>query len=179
MTAQEAREAAQRYLDDERDACDPSWSESVTSILWGKVLGECQEIEDREVAEDEQFSHGHEVDRIVDYAIVDLEPDDAPQASKPGPPKASTTPTEDELIAPLVHLNGSGKSYLEYRLSQASDALNGAYSAMREVCPNGRDYYPLGPVAMARAEREHRSRLERLDAIKAEVDAIAEAVAGQ
>jgi len=180
MTAEEARKAAHRYLDDERDACDPSWSESVTSILWGKVLGECQETENREATEDDQqFAHGHEIDRIVDYAIVDLESDDEPQPIKPGPPKASTTPTADELISPPVHLNGSGKERLIDNLCGVSQALNGAYEAMRAICPNGRDYYPLGAVAMARAEREHRSRLERLDQIKAETDAIAEAIADQ
>jgi len=111
MTADQAREAAQRYLEDERDACDPGWSESVESIMWGKVLGECQETESRETTEDDQqYTHGHEIDRIVEYAIVDLEPAAEPQPSKPGPPKASTTPSADELIAPLAHLNGSGKS---------------------------------------------------------------------
>lgn len=91
--------------------------------------------------------------------------------------KASIEPQSGELQAPLVHLNGSGKDRLIDNLCGVSHALNGAYEAMRAVCPNGRDYYPLGAAAMGRAEKEHRSRLERLDAIKAEIDAIAEAIA--
>ena len=93
--------------------------------------------------------------------------------------KASTEPKADELQAPLVHLNGSGKDHLIDNLCGASQALNGAYEVLRRVCPNGRDYYPLGSAAMARAEQEHRSRLERLDQIKAEIDAMAEAIADQ
>jgi len=93
--------------------------------------------------------------------------------------KASTEPKDGELQSPLVHLNGSGMNNLIDGLCGASQALNGAYEVMRRICPNGRDYYPLGSVAMSKAEYEHRSRLERLDAIKAEIDAIAEAIADQ
>lgn len=93
--------------------------------------------------------------------------------------KASTKPAERELQAPLVHLNGSGKNRLIDDLCEVSQALNEAYRVMRGMHPNGRDYYPLGAVAMGKAEAEHRSRQERLDAIKAEIDAIAEAIADQ
>jgi hypothetical protein len=92
---------------------------------------------------------------------------------------AATEPKEDELQAPLVHLNGSGRDRLIDSLCGVSRALNEAYEAMRRACPNGRDYYPLGSGAMARAEAEHQYRMKQLDAIKAQIDAIAEAIADQ
>jgi hypothetical protein len=78
------------------------------------------------------------------------------------------------LQMPMVHLNGTGKDSLLEQLSNASDALNDAYAAIKQAVPNGRDYYPLGPAAMQAATDQHFDRLRRLDAIKAELDAMAE-----
>ncbi len=80
------------------------------------------------------------------------------------------------LQMPMVHLNGTGKLSLLGQLSDASDALNAAYDAIKRAAPNGRDYYPLGPDAMQAATDQHLDRLQRLDAIKAELDAMAEHV---
>ena len=119
-----------------------------------------------------------DIDRLEAIAAA-MEADHGQQAAKPHTPRAATEPKDGGLQAPIVHLNGSGMDNLIDGLCGASQALNGAYEVMRRICPNGRDYYPLGAVAMGRAEAEHRSRLERLDAIKAEIDAIAEAIADQ
>lgn len=77
---------------------------------------------------------------------------------------------------PTIHLNGTGKSALIEDLCNASAALDDAYQALKRTAPNGRDYYPQGPDALAQAEREHMARLRALDAIKAEVDALTIAI---
>lgn len=82
------------------------------------------------------------------------------------------------LQMPHVHLNGTGKQTLIDDLSSASDALNAAYAALKRTAPNCRDYYPIGAAAMDAAQRQHFDRLKRLDEIKAEIDAMAEHVAG-
>lgn len=38
-TEGEAKKAAEDAIDNERDACDPEWSEEVDSICWGRVMG--------------------------------------------------------------------------------------------------------------------------------------------
>jgi len=94
--------------------------------------------------------------------------------------KAATEPqTEADLQAPLIHLNGTSKNDLVDLLCGASQALNQAYDTLRYTVPNGRDYYPLGPAAMQRAVTEHENRMRRLDAIKAEIDTLAEAISDQ
>ena len=80
------------------------------------------------------------------------------------------------MIVPTVHLNGTSRESLLDDLMKASSALEEAYQALKRTAPNGRDYYPQGPDAVYLAEGEHRSRLERLDSVKGEVDQLAVAV---
>ena len=77
---------------------------------------------------------------------------------------------------PTIHLNGTSKERLIEALCEASQAIELAYQATKQTGPNGRDYYTQGAVAMENAEREHRSRLERLDAVKDELDAMTLAI---
>lgn len=81
---------------------------------------------------------------------------------------------------PCIHTNGTSREMLVSDLCEASHAIDAAYEALKKCCPNGRDYYPLGPAAMKAAEDEHFDRLRRLDGVKKEIDkltlAIAEAV---
>lgn len=51
--------------------------------------------------------------------------------------------------------------------------------AVAEAAPNARDYYPQGPTAHQAAVREHTSRLERLESVRRELEALAEAIADQ
>jgi len=83
------------------------------------------------------------------------------------------------IQSPHIHSNGTSKDYLLDRLCEASEALDAAFEALRLTVPNGRDYYPLGPDAMATAQAQHADRTRRLDAIKAEIDQIAESVSSQ
>jgi hypothetical protein len=80
------------------------------------------------------------------------------------------------MTLPTIHLNGTSKQSLVDGLCDASDALNTAYAALKQTAPNGRDYYTQGPQALAAAQDEHLDRLRRLDAIKAEIDALTLAI---
>jgi hypothetical protein len=71
---------------------------------------------------------------------------------------------------PTIHMNGTSKERLVEALCNASAKLDDAYSALKETAPNGRDYYPQGPVALQIACNDHLDRLARLDAIKADID---------
>lgn len=73
---------------------------------------------------------------------------------------------------PTIHKNGTGKVVLVGALLEASEALDLAYDALKATAPNGRDYYPQGAEAMRRATAEHVGRLERVAAVKREIDAL-------
>jgi len=70
-------------------------------------------------------------------------------------------------------MNGTSADDLLSQLKAASRALQDAYKALQQAAPNGRDYYTLGSGAIKRASDEHRSRLERIDSVKREIDEIA------
>ena len=84
-----------------------------------------------------------------------------------------------KMIVPTIHLNGTGKERLIEPLCDASHALTDAYEALKQTAPNGRDYYPQGPDALRQATEEHHARLRKLDAIKAEIDALTLAIDDQ
>jgi hypothetical protein len=77
-----------------------------------------------------------------------------------------------ELIVPVVHLNGTSKQDLLKAMEGAYSALGDAYDKLREMAPNARDYYVTGPDAYARAAKEHRHRMMRVDAIRTEIEAL-------
>jgi len=85
------------------------------------------------------------------------------------------------IIAPVVHLNGTGKAQLIGAYDAAHDAIAEAYKALRECGPNGRDYYPLygcqlGAKEMKDAQSQHRSRLLMLSNCQDELAAIIGAI---
>ena len=82
-------------------------------------------------------------------------------------------------MIPTVHLNGTSADELIEQLSAASNALNEAYRSLQDAAPNGRDYYPQGPDALTKAINEHMYRLSCIDAVKAEIDFLAEKVVDQ
>jgi hypothetical protein len=82
------------------------------------------------------------------------------------------------LTAPTIHMNGTARdSLLEANLG-ASDALRAALAALELNAPNPRDYYPQGDAAFPAAAREHADRVSRLRSVLAELEALAEAIAG-
>lgn len=74
-----------------------------------------------------------------------------------------------DLEIPLIHLNGTSRETLEEQVSTAYRAILNAVKALEGMAPNGRDYYPRGDAAFARATEQHRSRADRLVAIKDEL----------
>lgn len=90
--------------------------------------------------------------------------------------RAKWNRTESGKLIPTVHLNGTSRDELVATLTNASEALDAAYRAIKLAAPNGRDYYPQGPDAIQTATAEHMNRLLRLDAIKTEIDELAFAI---
>lgn len=88
------------------------------------------------------------------------------------------TESGKEVIAPTVHLNGSGKTSLVKGYQKLREAIWEAQRVMGEVSPHGRDYYvqeneitPSGTPAR-RAAIEHRARLLKLHEVEEEINAI-------
>jgi len=77
-----------------------------------------------------------------------------------------------ELAAPTIHSNGTGWKDLYEQMETATHAVGAAINAVMTASPNGRDYYVQSPGATEAAIAEHRSRLERLLGVKAELEAI-------
>jgi hypothetical protein len=87
------------------------------------------------------------------------------------------TPAGAEVIAPLLHLNGTGADELQNQLEMTIVRLR---HAQREFfSPNARDFYPQGDAAVARARAEHDARCEKLKWLLQELEAIADSVQEQ
>jgi len=74
-------------------------------------------------------------------------------------------PSEDELVVPLVHLNGTGKDELVEQITHAVHGAQAFLDALAKMSPHGRDYYPLGDDALPKAVDQHRSRMARVESI--------------
>jgi hypothetical protein len=80
------------------------------------------------------------------------------------------------MIFPTIHINGTAACDLIEDLSRASASLYQAILDVERAGPNGRDYYPQGPGAIACAMREHEARLTRLTIVRQEIEDIIEHV---
>lgn len=78
------------------------------------------------------------------------------------------------MIVPTIHLNGTSADVLTDGLDEAVNTLRAAIEAVEACNPNARDYYPQGPHAITQAAAEHRSRVERLSAVRKELIALRE-----
>ena len=86
------------------------------------------------------------------------------------------TTIKNELTAPLVHLNGTGRTGLLDQYKTAVMAVRAASDALRKAAPHGRDYYLLGDDALTKAVHEHRQRTGALENIETDLNALAKAV---
>lgn len=77
---------------------------------------------------------------------------------------------------PTIHDNGTSKQQLQAEYENASGALEEAYQVLKRTAPNLRNYYIQDPTFFAMALLEHMQRLQRLDSIKEEIDAITTAL---
>lgn len=83
-----------------------------------------------------------------------------------------------DLVAPIVHRNGTGKEELLRQREEACHSLWHALEELSRMAPNARDYYPE-PGLFERARALHVARAKALrdvyDGIMAEREAILEA----
>ena len=76
-----------------------------------------------------------------------------------------------ELVeVPVVNLNGTSRQALIEGVLDCDLAIVNAMQVLRQNSPHGRDYPSLGSIERALAD--HRSRLDRLEAIQKEFQAI-------
>lgn len=97
-------------------------------------------------------------------------------------PDALMADINEELVLPIVHLNGTAYQELLEQRSNVIDALRNAADVLAVMAPNGRDYYPVDGL-LAAAEKQHRDRIaivtRLLQEIKREQLAIARHEHGQ
>ena len=79
------------------------------------------------------------------------------------------------LELPRVHLNGTSRQVLQEQYRAASDALRLAIEGVEGTSPNARDYYVSGG-SYRNAAQEHRSRMERLRSVRAELVVIVDSL---
>lgn len=88
-----------------------------------------------------------------------------------------TEPVKKPRAVPTVHVNGTSRAALIVQLETVLAAVNHALRMAEQAAPNARDYYTQGDSkAWAWANAEHRSRLERLEAVRVEYAEIWDAV---
>ena len=80
-------------------------------------------------------------------------------------------------LLPSVHRNGTSLDVLQDNAREALDAMQEAITAYRLTVPNGRDYYQLGPDAIARATKIYERNLGELERIASDLMALQEHLA--
>jgi hypothetical protein len=96
------------------------------------------------------------------------------------PSKRRRTMTDFATIAiPSVHMNGTSKRELLDQYIAAIRALRNATEIMAKGGPHGRDYYVQGSDAINVAIAQHRVRLQKVNAVADELEAIALEVQSQ
>lgn len=83
------------------------------------------------------------------------------------------------LTFPIIHLNGSSKSFLQEEYRLAARSVRATIDVVAKVYPHGRDYYPISPDALLSAQAEHAARLSKLREVAEELEAIWENLSDQ
>ena len=78
------------------------------------------------------------------------------------------------MMLPTIHMNGTSRAELLAGYVEAIEALDEAIAALRRAAPNGRDYYPQSPQAYPQARDEHLARIAALDAIRQDLNTLAD-----
>jgi len=73
-TPQAAEKAAIVALDCERDAAADGWSEEVTNIMWGRIVGKVEETYRRPRTDEDVFVSS-DCDEVVDYEVRNIDDD--------------------------------------------------------------------------------------------------------
>jgi hypothetical protein len=77
--------------------------------------------------------------------------------------------TQRKIVLPIIHMNGTSACDLVRVRDEAYLKIQEALESMRQVAPNGRDYYPE-PGRMVKAEEQHRRRCRVLSDLLEELD---------
>lgn len=85
-----------------------------------------------------------------------------------------TEAAAERLTIPTIHLNGTSRNELHRQWSEAWDAIQIAYEAIKQSGPNGRDYYLDGPQALSAAVGDHMRRLQRIQDVMDEFQLLIE-----
>lgn len=86
-----------------------------------------------------------------------------------------TTSEPPALIIPVIHLNGTSRERLVDAVTTVLGHLREARLAMREMSPNGRDYY-TAPGRMELAVDQHWRWMKEADELISELDEYACAI---
>jgi hypothetical protein len=81
-----------------------------------------------------------------------------------------------EMMTPTIHLNGTSKGNLLHYLGEAHSAIMEAQRKLADAAPNGRDYYVQSPQALYAAQDEHSARMQKLEDVKLDLEALCEAI---
>ena len=87
--------------------------------------------------------------------------------------------TNDTLVIPTVHMNGTGKETLLREYVNAMNAVEKAVEALAQVTVHGRDYYVQGPDWIHAAMLQRCNQFEKLRAVRDELEMIAVAISEQ
>lgn len=82
-------------------------------------------------------------------------------------------PEERAMMLPTIHLNGTSAEELFNQVLTAGHAVRDAVSALVKATPSARDYYVQGNGAFAVAIEEHGIRVEKLQSVYRELEALA------
>jgi len=78
-----------------------------------------------------------------------------------------------KLLTPTIHLNGTtGRHLLDQQL-QVMRALQDVLTAMRNACPNSRDFYPQSEGVALQAREAYNERFRLISGLHAEYEALA------
>lgn len=78
-----------------------------------------------------------------------------------------------KVTHPTVNMNGSGKEYLLSQYTAALLSVQYAIDIVAKSVPHGRDYQTQTPNGYKNAAEEHRTRMQRLNDIRIELETIA------
>jgi hypothetical protein len=84
-----------------------------------------------------------------------------------------------KLAMPSVHLNGTDKESLLLGYRAAMTAVNLAIQTLQDTAPHGRDYYVQKDNPIGRAIDEHFARMQKLQRVMDEIEALAIHVSDQ
>jgi len=77
--------------------------------------------------------------------------------------------SNENLVLPIVHLNGTSRKELVDLRCEFGRKLRDAVEALTAMSPNGRDYYPE-PGRLEKATAQHKRRLDTLHALYVEIE---------